>query len=596
MVPGRSWNARMEMEHWTRYASIIPITVGRDIIDVASGEGYGSHLMAQMSVSVRGIDLSHANISHALEKYAVACPNLTYLQGDASSSIPAPDQSADVVTSFETIEHLEHPKGLLSEIVRVMRPHGVAIITTPRPNCDPKTGKPYNPHHFQEFDAAQFEALLRPFFPEMIIIGQTGEFPFDLHRQYDSTLDNYMIAIAAFQRPALLGALVQFQSLEVASLKVRLTRRHLASLRHQPRPPRVLFVPLVDPSCANPSDRRRIELVSEGLRDLGWEAAIMPREEASRTYCDALFIQDRDWNFWNQHTNRLKKEGKSLILTISDLAGADAQSKAHSESAFRGIATPVDRSEERASMERFLGSCDLILAGSTVQAEHLSRIAAGHKLNIVTEYDPIDTTIYDTNAPAIVRNSGQLRIVWEGFCDNVPYLATVGAALRSLAKEFPLRLVVATSTRRRTEFMGTTDNFELAVKLIGSDLVEFHEWNPRTIAGIIRSCDIGIVPGFGDDLFSMAKPPNKAIIFNYFGIPVVASPSQALHSWLGSSQSGLIANDDIGWENSLKALAQNRELARNMGQNGRKAAHQFLPAISAERIAGLLKSVIRIPG
>jgi len=595
MVPGRSWNARMEMEHWIRYSTIIPLTIGRDVVDVASGEGYGSHLMAQMAATVHGVDLSSANIRHALEQYAPTRPNLRYLEGDASRSIPVPAQSADFVTSFETIEHLEHPEGLLREIVRILRPGGVAIITTPRPNCDPKTGKPYNPHHFQEFDAAQYEALLKPFFPELILIGQTNEFPFELHRQYDPSLDNYMIAIAAFQRPALLNALIQFQSPEVTRLKLGLTRRHLASLKLQPRPPRVLFVPLVDPSCTNPSDRRRIELVSEGLRDLGWEAAIMPCEEAAHTWCDALFIQDRDWKFWNRHIDRLKREGKTLVLTISDLAGSDAVSKAHSEAAFLGNAGNVDRSAERAAMERFLASCDLILAGSGVQAENLIQIARGRKLNIRTEYDPIDIQVYNNAATPIPRISNQVRIVWEGFYDNVPYLAVVGEALREVSKEIPLRLVVATSAQRRSLFMGTTDNRELASKLVGQDLIEFHEWAPQTISGIIRSCDIGIVPGFSDDPFSMAKPPNKAIIFNHFGLPVVASATPANEEWLNGAQSGFVVNDTEGWVKALKTLIIGRELAIRMGRNGQIASGSYHPAMSAERVAGLLRSVLKTP-
>lgn len=45
--------------------------------------------------------------------------------------VPLPDACADVVVSVETIEHLENPRALLRELVRLVKPGGWAMITTP---------------------------------------------------------------------------------------------------------------------------------------------------------------------------------------------------------------------------------------------------------------------------------------------------------------------------------------------------------------------------------------------------------------------------------------------------------------------------------
>ncbi|MDR1112000.1 MAG: class I SAM-dependent methyltransferase [Deltaproteobacteria bacterium] len=45
--------------------------------------------------------------------------------------LPYPDQSFDLVTSTEVIEHLENPRLFLREIARVLRPGGHAILSTP---------------------------------------------------------------------------------------------------------------------------------------------------------------------------------------------------------------------------------------------------------------------------------------------------------------------------------------------------------------------------------------------------------------------------------------------------------------------------------
>lgn len=45
--------------------------------------------------------------------------------------IPLPDASADAVVALETIEHLENPRRLIRELVRIVRPGGVVLVSTP---------------------------------------------------------------------------------------------------------------------------------------------------------------------------------------------------------------------------------------------------------------------------------------------------------------------------------------------------------------------------------------------------------------------------------------------------------------------------------
>jgi 2-polyprenyl-3-methyl-5-hydroxy-6-metoxy-1,4-benzoquinol methylase len=47
------------------------------------------------------------------------------------NAVPLPDQQADVVAAVETIEHLENPRAFMRELVRLTRPGGWAIVTTP---------------------------------------------------------------------------------------------------------------------------------------------------------------------------------------------------------------------------------------------------------------------------------------------------------------------------------------------------------------------------------------------------------------------------------------------------------------------------------
>jgi 2-polyprenyl-3-methyl-5-hydroxy-6-metoxy-1,4-benzoquinol methylase len=48
-----------------------------------------------------------------------------------SQSIPLPENSADVVAAVETVEHLENPRAFLRSLVRLARPGGWVLLTTP---------------------------------------------------------------------------------------------------------------------------------------------------------------------------------------------------------------------------------------------------------------------------------------------------------------------------------------------------------------------------------------------------------------------------------------------------------------------------------
>lgn len=156
-------------EHLHRYAMALEYSRGRDVLDIACGEGYGSALMARSARQVFGVDCDAATIAHATAKYATA--NLRFAVGRAEK-LPLPAQSVDLVVSFETLEHLEDHDAMLHEIKRVLRPGGQLLISTP--NRDPyraMSGK-LNPFHVRELTLTEFEQLLKNYFPHVSITHQ----------------------------------------------------------------------------------------------------------------------------------------------------------------------------------------------------------------------------------------------------------------------------------------------------------------------------------------------------------------------------------------------------------------------------------------
>ena len=71
------------IDHMVRYASVAPFIVGKRVLDVACGSGYGSQFLAlQGAHHVVGIDIHQATIEYARKCHAD--PNVTYLRADTT--------------------------------------------------------------------------------------------------------------------------------------------------------------------------------------------------------------------------------------------------------------------------------------------------------------------------------------------------------------------------------------------------------------------------------------------------------------------------------------------------------------------------------
>lgn len=157
------------LEHWHRYLIARELTKGRDVLDIACGEGYGSAFLAESARSVVGVDVDGGIVAHAEKIYPKS--NLRFMCGDCAA-IPLPDASIDCVVSFETLEHHDRHEEMLQEIKRVLRPGGVLIISTPdRYEYSDKPGF-QNEFHIKELYRAEFEALIDGHFRNRAILGQ----------------------------------------------------------------------------------------------------------------------------------------------------------------------------------------------------------------------------------------------------------------------------------------------------------------------------------------------------------------------------------------------------------------------------------------
>ncbi len=144
-------------EHYHRYAFAKRVVEGKKVLDIASGEGYGSYILSGFAKSVIGMDIDSASIKHAKNKYQNK--NLKYIKASCLA-IPLEDESVDVVVSFETLEHLAEQKEMLAEFNRVLKKNGLLIISTPdKKHYSDATGFS-NEFHVKELYKDEFKFLL----------------------------------------------------------------------------------------------------------------------------------------------------------------------------------------------------------------------------------------------------------------------------------------------------------------------------------------------------------------------------------------------------------------------------------------------------
>ena len=167
-VPSESGEIRHE--HLHRYAWCAHLVAGKDVLDIACGEGYGSAMLAAHAGSVVGVDIDPATIQHASTVYG-GIEGLRFEQGDAAR-IPLGDATFDVVVSFETIEHHDRHREMLSEIRRVLRQDGILILSSPNRDVYSKLSGQHNEFHVKELDFDELDAVLREQFANIVYFGQ----------------------------------------------------------------------------------------------------------------------------------------------------------------------------------------------------------------------------------------------------------------------------------------------------------------------------------------------------------------------------------------------------------------------------------------
>ncbi|CAB4940151.1 unannotated protein [freshwater metagenome] len=152
-VPESMGGGSVHAEHETRYRWAARVVDGRDVLDAGCGVGWGSLVLKEAGArSVTGLDFHEG----AVEAARTRCGDAASFVVGNLEQLPFDDDSFDLITCFEAIEHVHGQDAALDELRRVLRPGGIVLMSSPNRGVYPAG----NPFHVHEFQPAELEAQL----------------------------------------------------------------------------------------------------------------------------------------------------------------------------------------------------------------------------------------------------------------------------------------------------------------------------------------------------------------------------------------------------------------------------------------------------
>jgi SAM-dependent methyltransferase len=140
--------------------------VSGNLLEVGCGEGRGIDWLLPKIEHYSAIDKIAPVVDQLQKRY----PKGKFISGNIPPLSDYASDSFDCVVSFQVIEHIQDDRLFLKEIHRVLKPGGLALITTPnRPMSLSR-----NPWHIREYTPTELTHLAKQYFSHVEMKGISG--------------------------------------------------------------------------------------------------------------------------------------------------------------------------------------------------------------------------------------------------------------------------------------------------------------------------------------------------------------------------------------------------------------------------------------
>lgn len=146
-----------------RYAFAMHFSKGANVVETCSGLGWGAYLLSDVANTFTAVDINRNAIKLARQLWGRS--KAQYVNGSVLQ-LPIGDETCDVVTALESIEHfnLDDGETYLHEIYRILKPNGLLLGSCPLfPDSETEAAAlcAVNPWHLHIYTRNELHTLLR---------------------------------------------------------------------------------------------------------------------------------------------------------------------------------------------------------------------------------------------------------------------------------------------------------------------------------------------------------------------------------------------------------------------------------------------------
>ena len=251
----------------------------------------------------------------------------------------------------------------------------------------------------------------------------------------------------------------------------------------------------------------------------------------------------------------LKFIHRPMVYDFDDLVSHDVSGELNPTSDYR--------------FKRILRSADAVICGND-----FLRATVPTQLPAAVLPSPVPTT-----GPMSSRHSqtlGPTRLGWVGLKENLPFLETIAAPLRTVAQTFDIELVVLSNAPYDLDGITVTNI----------------PWSLDEQESVIASFDIGLMPLPVESEYSKGKCSYKILQYLAAGVPAVAT-NLGMNAELLRQGGGLLATDHASWVMALQELLSQSNSREQLGQRGRRLVEEkYSYEVYARSMAHFLKDLV----
>ncbi len=118
--------AASEEPYWALRHAIAAFPRGSKVLDIGSGLGYVTYALVRAGYDAMGLDISENAVLRARERFGDH-----YVAADLFEWSRKHAERYDVVVMLELIEHVENPREWVRAALRMVKPGGILLMTTP---------------------------------------------------------------------------------------------------------------------------------------------------------------------------------------------------------------------------------------------------------------------------------------------------------------------------------------------------------------------------------------------------------------------------------------------------------------------------------